>query len=144
MMKFRYVAKTVSGESVDGTLEALNQKSVLLELSRQGYYPVEVVLEESQSGSPFGRLFKRGALKPLQLAAMYRQLADLLESGVTVPGALNILNEQYHNTSLGTTIEELMVGLHDGYSFSASLERCSNSVPRLDISINVAGEASGN
>ena len=99
MAVFAYKALDKSGRHVSGEVNAPTRDAALANLGVEGIYPTELreggkgalSNEEALAGRTNTR---RRMMKPHDLAIFTRNLATLLESGVALVGALDILAEQ--------------------------------------------------
>ena len=98
MANFNYKARNDAGGMESGVLEAADRSAALSQISAMGLFAVSVE-SPSGEGGPAGspregkqrKLFQRRPAKPsLQdLANFTRQLANLLNAGMPLTGALN-------------------------------------------------------
>src|SRR5438128_833340 len=95
MPDFAYVARTATGQRVEGVLSAGTQREALSALSAKELFPVQV----KASG---GKVRQAGSLKvrPQAMSQFYVQLAALLRSGVPLLRSLEVLEKQSTNPSL--------------------------------------------
>ena len=140
---FHYTAKTAGGQTVSGTIEAPDGKVVAAKLREQGYVPVSVA--QTNTGMkkeiklPFGG---GGKVKTNDLAVFSRQFATMIESGLSLVRALNILAKQTENPKLGEIVGQVRNDLEEGRALSEALAE-HEEFPRLYIAMVRAGEAAG-
>jgi general secretion pathway protein F len=95
MPRFSYKAATASGEVIEGEIEALNRQAVIDRLRGQGHVPIRA--EEKAHGLSAGALlgFSIGARRvgPKDLALLTRELATLLQAGLTLDRSLSVLRD---------------------------------------------------
>ena len=124
MRNFIYKAKDNSKELITGTLQAETEQEALGMLSQMGYFPLSIESEESTSSERnkdsvsagwFSRVRKR------DITLFTRQLADLLESGIPLMRALDILREQTENRRLQDVLANIVLQVREGKSFSEAL-----------------------
>lgn len=151
MPKFRYEAKRGPGEKVDGVVEAEDQKSAVARLREMGYFPTKV--EPHKGGAVEGaakveinlnglkRSFQRIKLKERNV--FFRQLANLVESGMLLTRALRTLVNQADNPKLATVIDQLRDDVQKGNSLADAMERHPKVFPLLYTNLVRAGEAGG-
>lgn len=144
MPKFAYKAKKGPAAIEEGTLVADNKTSAIQKLSNQGYYLLSIA-ETTQSESAPGErkaLFqKRIRLK--DITNFTRQLSDLLESGLTIVKALDILHNQTESRRLKDIIHDVRDSCVDGQPLSNALARHPRVFPNLFVSMVRSGETSG-
>jgi type II secretion system protein F len=145
MPKFAYKAKKSPDEIEEGTIVADNKTSAIQKISDRGYYLLsigEYIESESISGGKRTLLFqKRVRLK--DITNFTRQLSDLLESGLTIVKALDILHNQTESRRLKEVILDIRDYCVDGHPLSSALERHPKIFPNIFVSMIRSGEAGG-
>lgn len=136
MPEYSYTARQNSGDSLTGTLTAINEQDALKTLIERSLIPVKVA-PISQAKNWIRKSSGR------HLAAMYSQLADLLHSGVPLLQCLEILEEQNTNADLASVMHEVRVSVADGTPFADSMATHHKTFSELEISIIRAGEEGG-
>src|SRR5438552_19038619 len=93
MSGFRYQAYSVEGKLHKGVLEADSARQARALLRDQGLTPyrVEVIAANDPAG---GSRFRAVSLSNNEITLVTRQLASLLEAGLTIEQSLNALIEQ--------------------------------------------------
>ncbi len=86
----------------------------------------------------FGKLVLKAAI-----ARFSRTLGTLMENGVTVIAALEIVGETSGNLVIQSAVEEVSVGVVNGSTISEKLAE-SPVFPKMVVSMVAAGEGSGN
>ncbi|NLB55956.1 MAG: hypothetical protein GX811_09365, partial [Lentisphaerae bacterium] len=100
MPSFSYIARTKSGEKVEGTVEATDRRAALAYIERLGQIPVSVEEGKTKktsgkSGFKWSTFFKRSKHQKLsarELLIFTTELGDLLSSGMKLGNALNTLS----------------------------------------------------
>lgn len=77
------------------------------------------------------------------IARFTRTLGTLMENGVTVIGALEIVGETSGNTIIKEAIDNVALGVVNGATISEGLSE-SSVFPKMVVSMVAAGESSGN
>ncbi len=140
MARFHYKAVRNDGETVEGELEAADEASVIRHLQTEGLIPIQA--------RPTGGLrsqisFRRtSGLTQKEIGIMTRELATLLEAGLTLDRSLQILIELTEEERVTHVLENLQGRVRGGATFSSALEE-DNLFPRLYVNMVRAGEASG-
>ena len=93
ILTYRYVASTVKGETVKGTIKATDEIAAERLLIGRGHIPTQLEIAPSMFSmeEALPSLFK---VKPRDVIVFSRQLATLLRSGISLLPALEILQEQ--------------------------------------------------
>lgn len=78
-----------------------------------------------------------------KLSLFCRQLSVMLNAGIPLLSALEILKEQDNNSKLQEAVEGVCTSLEAGLSFSEALEKYPNVFPSILITMVQAGETGG-
>ncbi len=146
MALFSYKAVKANGESVDGEMEAANEAALVRRLQAEGCIPIKI---DQRGGGLAGGLrlpfTGRGqrALGHKQITLFTRELATLLEAGMTLDRSLQILGELTDNDQLEALVERLREKVQGGSSFSAALADQGATFSPLYVNTVRAGEAGG-
>jgi general secretion pathway protein F len=145
MPRFFYRAKKGPQDVTEGTIEADSEAQALSKIGALGMFPLHI--SQEGAGSPSGRgpsaVKFFGRIRTPDLSVFTRQLADLLESGMTIVNALDILSNQTENKRLKNIIAEVRDYIKSGNALTAALNAYPNVFPPLYISMIRSGEASG-
>lgn len=141
MPKFLYKAVKLDGEAVEGELEATSEAEVIRQLQADGLIP----LETRSAGGLRARLIRtrRRRLSQKEIGILTRELATLLEAGMTLDRSLQILIDLSHAEHLTRVLADLQERVRGGAPFSVALDAQDGQFPRLYINMVRAGEASG-
>ncbi len=144
MPRFRYEAKRNPVDWVRGTVVAEEKKGALEQVSRMGYTVVALEEEGGSSASSAASLtsfFRRVGLK--EVTSFTRQLADMLESGIPIARALDLLQQQTGSPVFKTAIQDIKEQCIGGLSLSAAMERHPQIFSSLIVLVTRAGETAG-
>src|SRR3954467_9922075 len=140
---FQYSVRDRGGKLISGTLDGESQAAVVQKLRGMGYAPVSI--NEAKTGMKtelaipgFGKKVK---LK--DLAIMSRQFATMINSGLSLLRALNILSEQTENPELARVLGEVRNDVETGQSLSAAMGKHPKVFPPLMVNLTKAGEVGG-
>lgn len=141
MSSFYYEAIKGSGETVTGKLDAENEANVVERLRSMNLMVMEV---KEIRRSVFGGSFKfTGKVKRGDLSLFSRQLAAMIDSGITLTRALFTLSTQVVNRSFGNALTEIARDVESGISFSEALKSHPDIFSELYVNMISAGEAGG-
>jgi type II secretory pathway component PulF len=135
MPEFAYTARTLSGENVAGTISAGTKRETLALLAEKSLFPIQV--ENAEAGQ-----IKLGFKKRVGasvLAATLTQLADLLQNGVPLLSALEILSEQATHATMGEVLADIRDQVSEGESLDAAFASHPDVFNELTISVIRAG-----
>jgi type IV pilus assembly protein PilC len=143
-MTFEYRARDRSGGVHAGQMEGSSTAAVAGALRDKGFVPLRIdekrvrALDKELSIPGFKK-----KVKVKEVAIFSRQLATMVNSGLTLIRALVILEEQTENAMLRGIISEVKSQVEQGLSLSAALEQHPDTFSVLYISMIRAGEVGG-
>ena len=143
MPEFFYKARKESKELEQGIIKAETESAALSRLIQLGYFPISISLEakgqeeKAKRPGPLKKIHRRS------LTTFTRQLANLLESGVTSYKALIVLGKQTDNKHLKIIIQDIADRVKDGKSLSDSLESYPQAFNPIYVNMVRTGELSG-
>lgn len=141
---YEYAVRDRDGKVVKGRLAAANEAAVASRLRQMGVATISVTevqtsgLQKEISIPGFGN---RVTLK--DLAVMARQLATMINSGLSLLRALAILAEQTESKALAASLTEVRNDVEAGTALSAALAKHPETFPPLMLSMIRAGETGG-
>jgi len=144
MSTYRYKARSESGKSVTGTLEASAREAVMTHLEEMGYTPISVREESSGQKKGGGNLFARfEKVKGKDLVMMTRQLHSLIRAGIPILSSLTILEKQTESPLLKRILADIQEKITGGASFSDALREFPRVFSNLYVNTVLAGETGG-
>ncbi len=141
---FEYAVRDGAGKLVKGRIEASNQAAVVARLKTMGLAPVSI--DEVSTGGlqreiKIPGMGEKVTLK--DLAIMSRQLATMINSGLSILRALSILAEQTENAYLARILGQVRSEVESGTALSNGLAKHPIIFPPLMINMIKAGEVGG-
>jgi type II secretory pathway component PulF len=146
MAEFAYKATDSSGSPTTGRLTAHSRGEAYRILRERGLQPVSVSSADGTSDTskktpssdePLPRL------NTTQLLYFTEELAELLEAGLKLEGALKVIEQRQEKSGVQPIAARLRQRVRDGFSFSAALQDCGRTFDSLYCNLVAAGEASG-
>ncbi|MCS7264897.1 MAG: type II secretion system F family protein [Armatimonadetes bacterium] len=149
MPTFAYVARTPQGQLSQGTIDAPDERTAIQQLRQQGL----VVTSLRQQGGAarvaaaqpqrmsLGVAISRVKLR--DMALFCRQLATLINAGVSLVRALAVLERQTQNPRLKFIIRQLTRNVEDGMALSRAMAQFPGTFSNLFIGMVRAGEVGG-
>ena len=124
MPQFQYKAVTAAGETIEGEMEAASQAAVVERLQSAGHLPIRAeLLGKTKAGSILQRdLFARRRASRADIANLTRKMATLIQAGLAIDRALEILIELTEDPAPHALLEDILADLKGGASFSDCLE----------------------
>ncbi len=136
MPEFAYTARTISGDDVVGTITAGSKRETLTALAERSLYPLRVQPAKDSKV----RWWRRNRRITAQvLATNLTQLADLLQNGVPVLGALEILAEQATHPVLADVLADVRDQVADGAPLDEAMAAHPRVFSELTLSMVRAG-----
>ena len=136
---FSYTLKDKEGKVITGHIEADNKNKALEHLHAQG----GIILSLKETKAEAKKTAKRGKVKIDELVIFSRQLTTLIESGIPIVGALDILREQTQNLYFKGVLAAILKDLKEGSSFARSITKYPKIFPEIYVSMVEAAETSG-
>ena len=125
-----------------GNIEADSVSAVVEHLRNRNYFPIEVKEKKSAGQiTVFNSIFDR--ITFTDIVDFTRQIAIMLNAGLTLVDSLEILKKQVTKESLKKIIISIDGEIKGGNSFSDALKKHSQYFSNLYISLVKSGEASG-
>jgi type IV pilus assembly protein PilC len=143
-LTFDYKVRDRSGKLVEGQLEGDSMPLVVGKLREMGYLPIEVTQKSKV------RMDKElhipgltNRVKLTEIAVATRQMATMIDSGLSVVRSLVILAGQVENKELARVLGEVRTDVERGSSLSAACAKHPKVFNTLFITMVQAGEAGG-
>ncbi len=136
MPQFQYTALDAAGKRTMGELSGASEQSVLAELEGRLLVPVHIAEKRDRVSLNRRRLSSR------RLAEVYIQLADMLEAGVPVMRALQVLAGQ-RDQRVSSVFREIASAVADGEELGEAMSRRPDVFKATHVAIIRAGEKGG-
>ena len=138
---YAYKVRDDDGRFKEGTVSADNEKAVAEKLIAMGYVPLEV----KEMGKGLNREISFGTprVKTKDLAVFARQLATMVDAGLSLLRGLTILHDQTEHAGLKIALGNLKQAVESGHSLSSALAADPATYPPFMIHMTRAGEAGG-
>ena len=134
---FKWEGKDRKGTRIDGVLQGENAALVKTQLRKQGILVTKIKRESTL----FGKRPK--PIKPLDIAFFTRQLATMMESGVPIIQAFEIIAEGAENPSVGKLVTQIKTDVAAGNTLADSLRQHPKYFDDLFCNLVESGEQSG-
>jgi type IV pilus assembly protein PilC len=141
-MIYQYIACSESGEIVKGKLTATSEDVIAEMLGYAGYRLINL-----RPYVPFLSLGKLVSqffpVKPNDIILFFRQLALLLESGINIVTALDLLRDQMANRTLKKVVEDIIADIRSGNQLSTAMGRHPDVFNQMACRTLAIGEQTG-
>src|SRR4051794_25393694 len=142
---FEYKVRDRAGKLTSGKLEAESQSQVASKLKSMGYAPVSITQSNAGMSKEISipGFSRKKKVKLKDLAVFSRQFATMVNSGLSLLRALNILVEQTENPELARVLGECRNDIEAGNSLSSAMAKHPDAFPPLMVNMCKAGEVGG-
>lgn len=137
MPQFTYTARTSNGELRSATIDAPSRDDVVAQLRRQRLTIVKV--DESKT-TPKKKL---GSIKMRDIVIFTRQFSTMINAGLPLVQALDILARQSENQALQATVREVVFDVESGNTVADAMRKHPKAFSDLYTNMVAAGEAGG-
>jgi len=145
MPRYHYKAVTSEGNVVEGTVERDDRMAVVEWLKQAGHVPIRA---EEQASAPraLSLVMPRKRVRPLPpkaLAVLTAELAAMLDAGLALERAMQILINTTGESAQREVLEGLLNDLRGGSSLSNALASRQGMFPPVYLSLVRAAESGG-
>jgi type IV pilus assembly protein PilC len=137
MASFSYTARALNGELKTATIDAASREEAVAQLRRQRLTVVKVD-EESKRQKPGG-----GRIKMRDIVIFTRQFSTMINSGLPLVQALDILAKQSENKTLQEVTRAVVFDVESGHTVADALRKHPKAFNDLYVNMVAAGEAGG-
>ena len=145
MPSYRYKARSVTGELVQGTIESGSADTVATQLLNSGITPIDIIESKQGAGSlDLGKWWigKRPPGLP-DLILFSRQMYTLMKAGVPMVRSITGLIQSTRNVQLINALRDLLANIESGQDLGTSLSRHPDIFSTLFVSMVRVGENTG-
>ncbi len=136
MPVFEYTARTATGEETTGSMEASTREEVVQQLRKNRMMVVRVREQRKRA--------RKGARVPIRDTVVFtRQFATMVNSGLPLVQALDILAQQTDNKTLSEVTKQVVYDVESGNTLADALGKHPNAFSALYVNMVAAGEAGG-
>lgn len=142
MPVFSYKVKNAEGIILTGETKLENRDKLMELLAQNNYVPVEIIEKNFVNDISQIKLFKK-KVKLVDLVQFCRQFAIMLEAGISLAGALDVIREQTVNPTLKDCLDDMYTNIQKGLALSTVMRYFPGVFPPILLSMVEAGEISG-
>ncbi len=142
MQKYKYTAVNLAKEKFSGIFIAKDEHDLAVQLSKQNLYLISFKIYKGGSPSSFFTL-GTGKLKTQDITSFCRQYAIMLNSGMSLMAALDLLKAQPYNAFLKSILEVVAEDVKGGMMLSDAFNKHDKAFPDFFRSMVYVGEISG-
>lgn len=141
MANFAYTVRDSSGQTRTGTSEAENMEILKRRLQEQGFTVADIKqtasVKKKSAGAGWGRV------KLVDLSIFCRQFSTMIDAGVSLVRALDVLGEQTQNPKLKRIIIDIQQEVESGQTLSKAMTKYPKTFNNLFVGLVRAGEVGG-
>ena len=137
MPTFTYTARDAKGELKTATIDAANREDVVQQLRRMRMNVVKVE-EQSKAKQRTG-----GSVSMRDIVIFTRQFSTMINSGLPLVQALDILSKQSENKALQAVTRQVVFDVESGHTVADALAKHPKAFSDLYVNMVAAGEAGG-
>ena len=141
---YKYKAVDISGKVVEHTHQANTKEEVLKMIRDKGLTPIRIESEEQKSKDVGDISLFQKKVKVKDISIFCKQLYTMLNAGMPLSNALDVLGSQTENKVLRQTIKEVYSQVQTGAMLSQAMKKHRNIFPNLLITMVESGEMTGN
>ncbi len=141
MASYKYEVVGSDGKPKTGTIEAINMEVATAELKSGGNTIVSIARANAFNKDLEIHIGK--AVSVREMSVFCRQFESVLNAGVTVVEALDMLSEQTENKQFADAIAEVRDSVQRGETLAVAMAEHPKIFPSLMIQMIAAGESSG-
>src|SRR6059036_964027 len=141
MPVFEYTARNLKGDLVKDKIDLATRDDVIAHLRKNRMVVVQVREAKGKGGSVLD-FFKAG-IKTRDVVIFTRQFATMINSGLPLVQALDILQQQTENKVLADVTRQVVYGVESGHTLADALRKHPKAFSDLYVNMVAAGEAGG-
>ena len=139
MPVFNYTARTLTGELQSGSIDLPSHDDVVAHLRKNRMIVVKV--QQAPKDIKFD-MFAKG-ITTRDIVIFTRQFATMINSGLPLVQALDILAEQSENKALKDVTRAVVYDVESGHTLADALRKHPKAFTELYVNMVAAGEAGG-
>jgi type IV pilus assembly protein PilC len=137
MPQYTYTARAVNGDLKSATIDAPNKDEVLKQLRLQRLNVVKIDEGTAQKKK------RLGSIKMRDIVIFTRQFSTMINSGLPLVQALDILATQSENPALKDVTRQVVFDVESGNTVADALRKHPKAFTELYVNMVAAGEAGG-
>ena len=139
MPAFTYTARALNGDLRTATIDAPSRDEVIAQLRRQRLNVVKID-EASQAAN---KKKAAGKIKMRDIVIFTRQFSTMINAGLPLVQALDILAKQSENKALKDVTRAIVFDVESGHTVADALRKHPKAFSELYVNMVAAGEAGG-
>ncbi|MEC9282080.1 MAG: type II secretion system F family protein [Bdellovibrionota bacterium] len=140
MAIYLYQAKQPGGKVVRGEVQASSEVEARVKIRSQQLIPIRVMPKSGAKGTKKTGI---GKIKPKELQVFTRQFATMIDSGIPISQALQILADGTQSPPLKKVLNGVKEDLNSGKRLAESMQSFPGAFDKLYVNLVRAGEEGG-
>ncbi len=141
MPVYEYTARNLKGDLVRDKIDLATRDDVIAHLRKNRMVVVQV--REAKGGGGSLMAFFKGGVKTRDVVIFTRQFATMINSGLPLVQALDILSQQTENKVLADVTRAVVYDVESGHTLADALRKHPKAFSDLYVNMVAAGEAGG-
>jgi general secretion pathway protein F len=143
MAEYLYKATTISGQTVEGSMDGRDEETVVQSLHQLGYIPIRIISAQEK-----GTGFRLSSFLPQRVGmkdilVFTQEFSTLISAGLPIDRSLNILGTLTENGRLREVVKDVLKRIEGGNSLTEALGQYPRIFSKLYVNMVKAGESGG-
>jgi general secretion pathway protein F len=143
MVEYLYKATTLSGQTVEGSMDGKDEETIIQSLHQLGYIPIRIFSAHKKEAGLRLSSFLPQRVGVKNLLIFTQELSTLISAGLPIDRSLDILGKLTENRRLRETVKDILKKIEGGNSLAEALGNHPRIFPKLYINMVKAGESGG-
>lgn len=143
MPKFNWEARTKTGGTQKGVMEAATVEIVEAQLKKYGFSNISIKSESKGFGFKLPKFGGGPKIETKDLVVFTRQFATMIDSGLPLVQCLDILSSQQENKTFKEILVKVKESVESGSTFADALSKHPKAFDQLFVNLIAAGEIGG-
>jgi type II secretion system protein F len=143
MAEYLYKATTLSGQTVEGSIDGKDEVAVVQHLHHLGYIPIRIISSQERGNGLRLPSFLSQRVGVKNLLIFTQELSTLVSAGLPLDRSLSILGMLTENGKLREVVRDVLKRIEEGNSLAEALGQHPRIFPKLYINMVKAGESGG-
>lgn len=143
MPKFNWEARTRTGGTQKGVIEAATVDAVEAQLKKYGFSNISIKAESKGIGFKLPKFGGGGKIEEKDLVVFTRQFSTMIDSGLPLVQCLDILASQQENKTFQDILYKVKDSVESGSTFADALGKHPKAFDQLFVNLVAAGEIGG-
>lgn len=143
MPKFNWEARTKTGGTQKGVIEAGSVDIVEAQLKKYGFTNISIKADSKGVGFKLPKIGGGGKIETKDLVIFTRQFATMIDSGLPLVQCLDILASQQENKTFQEILYKVKESVESGSTFADALGKHPKAFDQLYVNLIAAGEIGG-